>query len=134
MPTFRNRSSGQVVTVREDPSHLSGLARWERIEEGLSAPAVEPESVVDYVAPGVDPALPVVAYVEASQEAQADLAEARETAAAELEELNEALADTPARPADDAPRDEWLAYAKSQGKTDAELKGVKTTVIRGWFE
>lgn len=101
MPTFRNRNSGQVVTVEVDPSHLSGLARWERIEE--------------YLTPAFDPAAPTVVFAEP------------EPAVVEQPE-------TPAKPADDADRDEWIAYAKAHGKTDADLKGVRTTVIRGWFE
>lgn len=118
MPRFRNRNSGQVVTVEDDPSHLSGLARWERIEEGPSAPetyqAAEPESTgyTDTSKLGLDPALgSPVPFSEDPAEPDAG----------------------PALPGADADRAEWVAYAKSRGKTDAELKGKKVETIRGWF-
>ncbi|SLG40339.1 Uncharacterised protein [Mycobacteroides abscessus subsp. abscessus] len=149
MPTFRNVNTGQVVTVEADPSHLSGLARWERISE-------EPSALV------TDPALPMVVFTQAdfdqaqaalaqaqadeaaaaraAQQAQADLAQARAdaepalaTAAAELSpNASDSVesARTPKRPADNADRKDWLAYAVARGKTLAELKGVRTTDIR----
>lgn len=118
MPTFRNRNSGQVVQVDDDPSHLSGLARWERTEEGPSAPATPPPAEV--TAPVTVPE-PTPAETESTQ-------------------VVEVPADVPADESDalalpdaDADRAEWVAYAKAQGKTDAELKGKKVDTIRGWF-
>lgn len=101
MPSFRNRNSGQVVTVSEDPSFLSRLARWECIKEGLSAPQAAPEPVAAPVVTEPEPVAPVA------------------------QEL--------ALPAADADRDDWVAYAKAQGKTDAQLKGKRAETIRGWF-
>lgn len=118
MPRFRNRNSGQVVTVEDDPSYLSGLARWERIEEGPRAPetyqAAEPEPTEYTDTPnlGLDPELgPPVPFSDRTAEPDAG----------------------PALPAADADRAEWVAYAKAHGKTDAELKGKKVETIRGWF-
>lgn len=115
MPVFRNRNSGQTVTVTDDPSYLSGLARWERIEEGSSTPE-EAKAAVS-------------AAAEATKAAAADLEAANAEAAASLADLTAQLE----MPAADADRDEWVAYAKAQGKTDAQLKGKKVDTIRGWF-
>ena len=90
--------------MSEDPSFLSRLARWECIKEGLSAPQAAPEPV----------AAPVVTEPVPAPEPVAE--------AAEL-----------ALPAADADRDDWVAYAKAQGKTDAQLKGKRAETIRGWF-
>lgn len=108
MPTFRNRNSGQTVTVTDDPSYLSGLARWERIEEGSSTPVSAP------------PTEPVT--------------EPTPVASPQVEDVTAEVPDAePAMPGPDADRDEWVAYAKAQGKTDAQLKGKKIDTIRGWF-
>ncbi|QOH59893.1 hypothetical protein [Rhodococcus rhodochrous] len=115
MPTFRNRNSGQTVTLHDDPSYLSGLARWERIEEGSSTPD-EAKTAVS-------------AATEAAKAAQAELEAANDEAAVSLVALTAQLE----MPAADADRDEWVAYAKAQGKTDAQLKGKKIDTIRGWF-
>ena len=44
------------------------------------------------------------------------------------------MAETGTKPDDDAPRDEWVAYALAHGKTEADLKGTRITTIRGWFD
>ncbi|WP_032380959.1 hypothetical protein [Rhodococcoides fascians] len=110
MPTFRNVNSGQVVQVEDDPSHLDGLARWVRDEDGLSAPEdqVEPDTAV-----GLDAALD----------------------AAQSELVTTPVRDNAVpKPGPEGDREDWIAYALDNGKTRAELKGVKTTVIASWFE
>ena len=152
MPTFRNRNSGQVVQVDDDPSHLSDLARWERIEEGLSAPdelthtpstdvtsevgghTVEPTNTetVESAEAAVESAEAKVADATvAAEDAQTALQEAREDATAQIEELNGELADT--LPAVDAERSDWVAYALEHGKTEDDVKGVSTKKIAAWF-
>ena len=147
MPTFRNRNSGQVVQVDDDPSHLSDLARWERIEEGLSAPdelthtpsevgghIVEPTSTeaVESAEAAVESAEAKVADATvAAEDAQTALQEAHEDAAAQVQELDGELADT--LPAADAERSDWVAYALAHGKTEDDVKGVSTKKIAAWF-
>lgn len=152
MPTFRNRNSGQVVQVDDDPSHLSDLARWERIEEGLSAPdelthtpssdvtsevgghTVEPTSTeaVESAEAAVESAEAKVADATvAAEDAQTALQEAHEDAAAQVQELDGELADT--LPAADAERSDWVAYALAHGKTEDDVKGVSTKKIAAWF-
>lgn len=155
MPTFRNVNTGQVVTVEADPSHLSGLARWERIEEGPSAPAQTGFTQEEFEQAQAELARSEAAVAQAQAEeaaaqaeldqAAAELTQARDDAedflteaAAELsppaqEFINPTPAPAPERPADNADRKEWLAYAKAMGRTDADLKGVKTVEIRDWF-
>lgn len=121
MPTFRNRNSGQVVQVDDDPSHLSGLARWERVEEGPSAPAAPPSEVTEPVT------------VPETTPAESEWTQVGEVTADVAADVAAGEPDAPALPAADADRAEWVAYAKAQGKTDAELKGKKVETIRGWF-
>ena len=127
MPTFREVNTGQIVQLEDDPSYLDGLARWERISEGLSAPT-ESEQSRD----------------EAEAEAAKALADAQADAAEKLAELNAELTAEQVKadpvpavlelPAADAERDEWVSYALAHGKTSADIKGVRTSVIQGWFE
>lgn len=133
MPTFREVNTGQIVQLEDDPSYLDGLARWERISEGLSAPT-ESDTVADSDAQ----------LAEAEAEAAKALAEAQTDAAEKLAELNAELAGEPVKadpvpavlelPTADADRDEWVSYALANGKTAAEIKGVRLSVIQGWFE
>jgi hypothetical protein len=106
MPTFREVTTGQVVEVEDDPSYFTGLARWERIEVGLSAPVAG------------DPWVPF-----------------KETAPTPTPEPEPAQAvdDGEEVPGEDANRDAWIAYALANGKTEADVKGVRTTVIASWF-
>ena len=145
MPTFRNRNSGQVVQVDDDPSHLSNLARWERIEEGLSAPdelthtptgeiasEVGGHTVEPTTTDAVESAEAKVAdATDAAEDAQTALEEAREHATAQVQELSGELADT--LPAVDAERSDWVAYALAHGKTEDDVKGVSTKKIAAWF-
>lgn len=115
MPTFRNCNSGQVVQVDDDPSHLSDLARWERIEEGLSAPAelthtpssdvtseVGGHTVEPTTTDGLESAEAAIESAEAkvadatvaAEDAQTALEEAHEDATAQVQELSGELADT----------------------------------------
>lgn len=136
MPTYREVNTGQVVTVEVEPNHLSGLARWERIEGELSAP--EPAAVLqagEHVVAAADvaeQAQVALAEVQADAEkAQADLADAQVEAAVKLEELNTELATE--KPDEDANKPVWVAYAKANGKTDADIKGKTKPEIIAWF-
>lgn len=37
------------------------------------------------------------------------------------------------KPGDNATRDEWVAYALAHGKTEQELRRVRVSTIREWF-
>ena len=147
MPTYREVNTGQVVTVEVEPNHLSGLARWERIEEELRAP--EPAAVV------LQAGEVVVAAADVAEQAQAALVQAQAEAVEQIADLNAELADSaadapatlavevegvheaspavPAKPDEDANKPVWIAYAKANGKTDADLKGKTKPEIIAWF-
>ncbi|MGW5267250.1 hypothetical protein ACWEQ4_01235 [Rhodococcus sp. NPDC003994] len=116
---YEEVTTGQVVTLVEPPFYLDGLARWVRTEVELrapeqSAPAPDPEPLTDG-----DPVA--------------------DAPAAYTEEQAEVPADTQPDVAPPLPlpvgldRDEWLAYAHANGKTDDDTHGVRTKVIAGWF-
>ena len=136
MPTYREVNTGQVVTVEVEPNHLSGLARWERIEVELSAP--EPVTVElqagEHVLAAADVAEQTEAALAAAQadaeKAQAELVEAQADAAETLVELNAELV---AKPDEDDNKPLWVAYAKANGKTDADIKGKTKPEIIAWF-
>lgn len=127
MPTFREVNTGQTVQLEDDPSYLDGLARWERISEGLRAPTESGQRRSD-----------------AKAEAAKALADSRADAAEKLAELNAELAAEPVKadpvptvlelPDANADRDEWISYALAHGKSAADVKGVRLAVIQGWFE
>ena len=106
MPTFREVNTGQTVTVDSDPrlSRFRRLARWEEQEGGKSK-----EKEVE--TPVADP-----------QDSEDTAGEAPTVDAA------------PAKPGADADRDEWVAYALANGKTEADVKGTRAATIRSWFD
>lgn len=75
-------------------------------------------------------------HAQARWEAVDGESETPKVAAPVAEEKADAapVAETSTKPADDAPRDEWVAYALANGKTEADLKGTRITTIRGWFD
>ncbi|MFI6168836.1 hypothetical protein ACIBCN_18795 [Nocardia sp. NPDC051052] len=84
------------MTVEDDPSYFTPLARWERVEEEPSVPAQpEPATHTQNPDPIAPPPIPM--------------------------------------PAPGADREVWVAYALAHGKTAADIKNVKTTVIAKWF-
>ena len=110
MPTFREVNTGQVVTLDEDPSYLSGLARWQRIEAGLSAP--EPET------PQVEliPETPVIAL-----KPETPVVAATPDPVDELPSLNATTA-------------VWAKYALDHGKSKDEVAGKRRSDIIAWFD
>ena len=129
MPTYREVNTGQVVTVEVEPNHLSGLARWERIEVELSAPEeyTVPESL------GLKPELgDPIPFVETPELADS-AADAPVTLAVEVEGVHEDSPVVPAKPDEDANKPVWVAYAKANGKTDADIKGKTKPEIIAWF-
>lgn len=106
MPTFREVNTGQSVTVDSDPrlSRFRRLARWKEQEGGKSK----------------------------EKEVEKPVAEPQ-TSEDKAEEAP-AVDATPAKPGDDADRDEWVAYALANGKTDADVKGTRVSTIRSWFD
>ncbi|MBF6332381.1 hypothetical protein [Nocardia transvalensis] len=65
MPTFREINTGQVVTVDEDPSYFTVLARWQRVDNPTqpsaapnTPPAAPPPTPAIPAAPSREPAKP----------------------------------------------------------------------------
>lgn len=104
MPTFREVNTGQVVTVDEArAAWFRERARWQPVGN-------EKPETADVAAPAATPA-----------------------PAGPLADDTTTNADAPAMPDADADRAEWVAYALANGKTEADVKGTRTTTIKGWF-
>lgn len=105
IPAFREVNTGQIVTTT-DPARIAFFQRLARWEQ------------VDNAKPETHTRPEPVAETPATTEP--------ETTATPNKTDN--------KPADDAPRAEWVAYALANGKTEEDLHRVRVNTIKEWFE
>ena len=105
MPTFREVNTGQHVNVNEgDAAWFRSQARWQPVD------GEKPET----------------------EEVAGTVAEKK--AAGSSTEKADGQPEPTDRPAADADRDEWVAYALAHGKTEQEIGRKQVSTIRGWFD
>lgn len=124
MPTFREVNTGQHVNVNEsDAAWFRSQARWQSVDgekpetEGVAGTVAEKKAAGSSTEKADE-----VKHADRNIDGTHDV-----TPADEQPEL-------PDRPADDADRDEWVAYALAHGKTEQEIGRKQVSTIRGWFD